>query len=81
MWRWSVDDLDGFWTSVIDYYRIPIRGDWEHVVEPTTMPGARWFAGAKLNYAEALLGGSRPMPRRFSSSRNVSPWRRSPARN
>ena len=56
LWRWSVDDLEAFWTSVVDYYRIPIRGHWDRVVEPATMPGARWFAGAELNYAEALLG-------------------------
>ncbi len=56
LWRWSVDDLEGFWTSVVDYYRIPMHGQWDHAVEPTVMPGARWFAGAGLNYAEALLG-------------------------
>ena len=26
LWRWSVDDLEGFWTSVVDYYDIPLRG-------------------------------------------------------
>ena len=73
MWRWSVDDLGGFWMSVVDYYGIPIRGRWEHVVEPATMPGARWFAGAELNYAEAASGaGSLPMPRRSSSGRSVT---------
>ena len=56
LWRWSVDDLEGFWTSVVDYYDIPIHGTWTSVVDPATMPGARWFAGATLNYAEALLG-------------------------
>jgi len=56
LWRWSVDDLPAFWTSVVDYYGMPIRGHWDHVVQPATMPGARWFDGARLNYAEALLG-------------------------
>jgi len=56
MWRWSVDDLEGFWSSVVDYYRIPIHGHWDRVVGPVTMPGARWFSGADINYAEALLG-------------------------
>jgi acetoacetyl-CoA synthetase len=55
LWRWSVDDLAGFWSSVVDYYAIPLRGAWSEVVGHATMPGARWFDGAELNYAEALM--------------------------
>ena len=55
LWRWSVDDLAGFWSSVVDYYRIPLRGVWTEVLGDATMPGARWFDGAQLNYAESLL--------------------------
>ena len=55
LWRWSVDDLAGFWSSVVDYYDIPLRGAWTEVLGDATMPGARWFDGAQLNYAEALL--------------------------
>ena len=55
LWRWSVDDLAGFWSSVVDYYEIPLRGAWTEVLGDATMPGARWFDGAQLNYAEALL--------------------------
>jgi acetoacetyl-CoA synthetase len=54
LWRWSVDDLGAFWTSVVDYYDLPLRGGWEHVVAGE-MPGVRWFEGATINYAEALL--------------------------
>ncbi|HEX6869057.1 MAG TPA: acetoacetate--CoA ligase [Candidatus Limnocylindrales bacterium] len=60
LWRWSVDDLEAFWTSVVDYYRIPLRGRWGSVVDPATMPGARWFDGATVNYAETLLGRVAP---------------------
>lgn len=55
LWRWSVDDLAGFWSSVVDYYEIPLRGAWTEVLGDATMPGARWFDGAQLNYAEALF--------------------------
>ena len=55
LWRWSVDDLAGFWSSVVDYYGIPLRGEWTEVLGDASMPGARWFDGAQLNYAEALL--------------------------
>jgi acetoacetyl-CoA synthetase len=55
LWRWSVDDLEAFWTSIVDYYEIPIRGDRSHVLTSRTMPGAVWFDGAEINYAEAVF--------------------------
>jgi acetoacetyl-CoA synthetase len=60
LWRWSVDDLGAFWTSVVDYYTLPLRGTWGRVVDPATMPGARWFDGATINYAEAMIGRVAP---------------------
>ena len=56
LWRWSVDDLEAFWSSVVEYYEIPLRGTWRRVLGHATMPGAVWFEGAELNYAEVLLG-------------------------
>jgi len=55
LWRWSVDDLEGFWLSVVEYYDVPLRGDRSRVLIDRTMPGTRWFEGAELNYAEALM--------------------------
>ena len=62
LWRWSVDDLEAFWSSIVDYYDIPLRGDRTRVLADATMPGARWFEGAELNYAEALFGRARARP-------------------
>ena len=56
LWRWSVDDLEGFWTSVVDYYDIPLRGDRHHVLCDRTMPGARWFEGAEPPGPAVRLG-------------------------
>jgi acetoacetyl-CoA synthetase len=56
LWRWSVDDLEAFWGSVVEYHRIPLHGTWDRVLGAREMPGARWFDGAELNYAEVLLG-------------------------
>ena len=71
LWRWSVDDLEAFWASIVDYYDLPLRGDRSRVLSGRTMPGARWFDGAELNYAEALV--TRLVPDRpallFASSR------------
>jgi acetoacetyl-CoA synthetase len=54
LWRWSVTDLTGFWASIWDYFEIP--GDYQAVLGSVEMPGARWFPGARLNYAEHALG-------------------------
>jgi acetoacetyl-CoA synthetase len=55
LWRWSVDDLEAFWSSIVDYYEIPLRGDRSRVLSGRTMPGAVWFEGAEINYAEAIF--------------------------
>jgi len=55
LWRWSVDDLEAFWSSIVDHHEIPIRGDWSRVLGDATMPGAVWYEGAEINYAEAVF--------------------------
>ncbi len=56
LWRWSVTDLEGFWSSIWDYFEIHARAPYERVLGSREMPGAEWFPGARLNYAEHLLG-------------------------
>src|SRR3954452_16724932 len=55
LWRWSVEDLDGFWASIWDRYGVGERGD--EVLATREMPGATWFPGTQLNYAEHALRG------------------------
>jgi acetoacetyl-CoA synthetase len=54
--RWSTTDLDGFWSSIWDFYGIRAHTPYERVLGVRTMPGAQWFPGARLNYAEHLVG-------------------------
>jgi len=56
LWRWSVDDLEGFWGSIAEFFKIRFRVPYERVLADRRMPGARWFEGAELNYAEHLVG-------------------------
>ena len=56
LWSWSVEDLEGFWGSIWDYFQIRAHKPYERVLSSRAMPGARWFEGAELNYAEHLLG-------------------------
>jgi acetoacetyl-CoA synthetase len=55
LWRWSVADLPGFWSSIVDFFRVTFRTPPETVLADARMPGARWFPGARLNYAEQVL--------------------------
>jgi acetoacetyl-CoA synthetase len=57
LFRWSIDDLEAFWGSVWDYYGIRAHTPYERVLGSREMPGAEWFPGATLNYAEHMLGG------------------------
>ncbi|MFF5650525.1 acetoacetate--CoA ligase [Streptomyces collinus] len=53
--RWSVTDLEGFWGAVWEYFDIDAETPYERVLTEETMPGARWFTGATLNYAHHVL--------------------------
>jgi len=53
---WSVDKIPDFWASVWDFVGVKASKGYESVVDDVTkMPGAKWFAGARLNFAENLL--------------------------
>ncbi|MFL5865022.1 MAG: acetoacetate--CoA ligase [Solirubrobacteraceae bacterium] len=56
LWRWSVQDLEGFWGSIWDFFELRSHADYETVLASREMPGAAWFPGARLNYAEHLVG-------------------------
>src|SRR5688572_16701351 len=57
LWRWSVDELEDFWRTIWDYFRVEADGKDSRVLAERTMPDARWFAGAELNYAEHIFRG------------------------
>jgi acetoacetyl-CoA synthetase len=52
LWTWSVDHLEDFWASLWDYFKIKASQPYTTVLSRPTMPGAQWFTGAELNYAE-----------------------------
>jgi len=60
LWRWSVTDLDGFWRAVWDYCGIEASAPPTAVLGRGTMPGAEWFPGARLNYAQHVLRREQP---------------------
>jgi acetoacetyl-CoA synthetase len=57
LWRWSIDDLEGFWSAIWEFFEVRANGAYERVLGSRQMPGAEWFAGAELNYAEHAFAG------------------------
>jgi acetoacetyl-CoA synthetase len=55
MWRWSVQDLEGFWGALWDYFHIEPSAAYSRVLAERRMPGARWFPDARLNFARHVL--------------------------
>lgn len=55
LWSWSVTDLDAFWRSIWDYFEIGPSEAVTTVLAKRQMPGAEWFPGVSLNFAEIAL--------------------------
>jgi acetoacetyl-CoA synthetase len=58
LWRWSVEDLEGFWGALWDWF--DVGGTYDRAVAGREMPGAQWFPGTELSYAEHVFRRSRP---------------------
>ncbi|MCB0948352.1 MAG: acetoacetate--CoA ligase [Mycobacterium sp.] len=57
LWQWSVQDTDGFWAALWDYFDVGPRG--RTVLENDAMPGARWFPDTTLNYVDQIARNAR----------------------
>src|SRR5579872_2128293 len=60
LWRWSVRDLDAFWGSLVEFLGVRFSAPAERVLGRESMPGATWFPGARLSYAEHMFAGKDP---------------------
>ena len=57
LWEYSTQDLAGFWSAVADYFGVRWHQRPTEVLPAAVMPGADWFPGGTLNYAEHALAG------------------------
>ena len=57
LWRFSVEELDAFWASIWEFFEVD--ASYDRVLGERGMPGAEWFPGAQLNYAERAFRGKR----------------------
>ncbi len=55
LWHWSVSHLEDFWASIWDFFSVKASRPYTSVLADRKMPGAQWFGGAELNYAEQVF--------------------------
>src|SRR5205807_9880772 len=60
LWRWSVGDIDAFWSSIVEFCGVSFSESFRAVLGDRSMPGAEWFPGARLSYAEHILRDKDP---------------------
>jgi acetoacetyl-CoA synthetase len=53
--QWSVDHLEDFWEAFLEFTGLIVRAPHHQVLSGRVMPGARWFSGMQLNFAENIL--------------------------
>jgi acetoacetyl-CoA synthetase len=57
LWQWSVDNLEDFWQAIWEFFGVQSETPYERVLGSHEMPGAQWFTGARVNYAEHAFRG------------------------
>lgn len=62
LWRWSVDQVGEFWQSIVDFFEVEFHSPPTELLSNHDLPGARFFPGATLNYAEQALRHSSSHP-------------------
>jgi acetoacetyl-CoA synthetase len=55
LWRWSTTDLNAFWQSIWDYFDMRSPTPYQAALVKNAMPGAQWFTGAHVNYAQQVF--------------------------
>jgi acetoacetyl-CoA synthetase len=78
LWRWSVDDLDGFWGSLWEWFAVSSASPPEAVLTgrdhwPDDLAALRWFPGATLNYADHVLRSQPDGPAVIARSQTRDP--------
>ena len=55
LWQWSVTEIEDFWQSLWEFFEIKASKPFSCVLSERKMPGAEWFVGSELNYAEHVF--------------------------
>ncbi len=57
LWRWSVQEIDEFWAALAEFFDLRFSAGGDVVLGDRSMPGAEWFPGARISYAEHIFRG------------------------
>jgi acetoacetyl-CoA synthetase len=77
LWQWSVDQLDAFWSTIVEFCEVRFSEGGDQVLGDRSMPGAEWFPGSKVSYAEHIFRGNEGDAvaiRHASELRPLSAW-------
>ncbi|HXO09727.1 MAG TPA: acetoacetate--CoA ligase [Solirubrobacteraceae bacterium] len=77
LWEWSTTELDAFWRSVVEFFGVDFSTEPEAVLGRREMPGAQWFPGARVSFAEHVFRGKRDDEiaiRHTSELRELGSW-------
>ncbi len=62
MWRWSIEDLEGFWNAIWDFFQLRADARPPKMIVKRQMPGMEWGTGGRLNYADNILRHAENLP-------------------
>lgn len=60
LWEWSTTDIEDFWLSMWEYFDVRTQTPFQTVLESRRMPGAKWFAGASVNFVDQVFRHATP---------------------
>lgn len=60
LWQWSVENTGDFWALIWEYFEVRSSRPYTTPLESEDMPGANWFPGAQLNFAEHIMRNEQP---------------------
>jgi acetoacetyl-CoA synthetase len=72
LWQWSVDSVQDFWASIVSFFDVRFTAGGDVVLADRSMPGAQWFPGSRISYAEHVFRGK--------DDADVAIWHRSEVR-
>jgi acetoacetyl-CoA synthetase len=77
LWEWSTSELDAFWATVVEFFGVEFSTQPGAVLGRREMPGAQWFPGARLSFAEHVFRGKHDEEiaiRHASELRELDSW-------
>jgi acetoacetyl-CoA synthetase len=77
LWRWSVEDVEGFWAAIWEFFEVESESGYDKVLGSREMPGTEWFPGATVSYARHIFRGREDADvaiRHASELRELGEW-------